>query len=108
PTECQKIITDRQAAVDDDQAEADLVRDFFVEELAGRGHDPERQVIWIPSRDVAVWVEKDHGRKATNEQGFDLPENAAYRRLLGRAVCGRLGTRQESAGRRPRLSFSVD
>jgi hypothetical protein len=63
PAECQKVIAERQDAIDDDQAEAALVREGFVRELQRRGHDPEAEAIWIPSADAAAFV-----NAATGEQ----------------------------------------
>jgi hypothetical protein len=50
PTACQATIEERQAAVDDDQAEKDLVREAFEEEIRQRGYDPARSVLFLPSR----------------------------------------------------------
>ncbi len=49
PSECQRVIEERQAAIDDDQTTTDLVREGIREILTQRGHDPEKDVIWIPS-----------------------------------------------------------
>jgi hypothetical protein len=56
PEECRRVIAERQADVDEDAADADLVRDAFAEELARRGHRPDREAVWMPSRVVAAVV----------------------------------------------------
>jgi hypothetical protein len=69
PSECQKVIEERQAEVDDDKAEAATVGEYFAAQLRHRGRDPERSVVFIPSQDAAEWV-----CKATNQQ---MPVNRA-------------------------------
>lgn len=63
PAAVQSLIEDRQAAIDDDQSEAELVRDAFEEELHSRGQYPDLAVVRMPSRFVAMIV-----NKALNEQ----------------------------------------
>jgi hypothetical protein len=53
PSECQKVIEERQAEIDDDQTEADMVRAGIREELIRRGHSPDTEVLWISSKDAA-------------------------------------------------------
>ncbi len=68
PAEAQKVIEERQREVDDDAAEADIVRAGFVEELKRRGHIPERVVVFVPSIEVARIVNDATGeRRATNK-----------------------------------------
>jgi hypothetical protein len=77
PADCQKVIAERQEAVDDDAAEATIVRDYFYDELQRRGHDPDTDVIWIPSNVAATLL-----NQALNE---NRPTNKAanYLRTLG-------------------------
>ncbi len=76
PAECLKVITERQGEVDEDAAEADVVRAVFVERLTDWQLDPVRQVLWIPSRLIAYLV-----NEATGEQR--QPNKAtAYLRTL--------------------------
>jgi hypothetical protein len=68
---CQQLIVSRQGEVDDDAAEADVVRDFFVAELERRGHKPEQESVWLSSAEAAAWVQNATGEfrppnKATN------------------------------------------
>jgi hypothetical protein len=63
PADCQKVIAERQEAVDDDQEESEIVRDFIVKELIFRQHVPDQQVIFIPSPVAARWA-----NEATDER----------------------------------------
>jgi hypothetical protein len=74
PSECQRVIEERQAAIDDDQSEADNVREGFIEELRKRGHCHETQVIWMPSKEAAAIV-----NRVENEER--LPFNRAMTHL---------------------------
>lgn len=58
PTECQRVIEERQAVIDDDKTEADMVREGLRNELSRRGHDPDTEVIWIPSTEAAQIVNR--------------------------------------------------
>jgi hypothetical protein len=75
PSECQKVIAERQGEVDDDRAEADIVREHFADQLRDRGHNPWTEVVWIPSAEAAAWL-----NTALNET---IPPNRA---------CVKLGT----------------
>jgi len=61
PDGCQRVIADRQGAVDGDQEDADQVREAFAAALRLRGHDPETAVVFIPSRDAAEIVNQATG-----------------------------------------------
>src|SRR5207302_533395 len=58
PSDCQKAIEERQAGIDDDQSEADAVRDGIRAELQRRGHNPDAEVVWIPSATAAQIVNR--------------------------------------------------
>jgi hypothetical protein len=60
---CQEVIEARQGEVDDDKAEADLVREAFVNELRRRGHDPSTAVVWIPAATAAEVLNAALGEK---------------------------------------------
>jgi hypothetical protein len=77
PAACQKVIGERQDAVDDDGGEADLVRDHFAEELRARGHDPEKEAIFIKSQVAAVWCNEALDVKRSR------PQASAHLRALG-------------------------
>jgi hypothetical protein len=67
PEEAQKVIHERQADLDADEEEADLVRAAFVTRLAARLHNPERDVVKIPACTAAAWLCQALGEKmATN------------------------------------------
>jgi hypothetical protein len=61
--ECWKLIQNRQNDVDDEAAEADLVRDAFREWLKDQGYDPDTSEIWISSKEAAEIVENGTGEK---------------------------------------------
>ncbi len=64
PAECQKVIEERQEAVDDEQAEADLVRGAFVARLEKAGHAPAcRASVWIPAAEAAAIVNLATGER---------------------------------------------
>jgi putative DNA primase/helicase len=61
PADAQKVIEERQGSIDDDRAEADLVRDRFVEEVKNHFGDPGSAVVWIPSAVAACLVNEATG-----------------------------------------------
>jgi hypothetical protein len=90
PAECLRVIAERQSEVDEDTAEADVVRQAFIEELRLRGHDPEQETVWIPSAILAGIVnaatnEKKPTNKATAYlRTLTIPELKESRRGTGR------------------------
>ncbi len=81
PVECQKVIEERQAEFDDDQCEADIVREGIREELLRRGHNPDIEVVWIPSRDAAQIInrleneeKRPYNRAMTHLYTLAIPE----------------------------------
>lgn len=78
--ECQKLTEERQADADDDQAEADIVREGLIKELQRRKHDPVHEAIWIPSGEIAdilalITKEQRPTNKATNHlKTLSIPE----------------------------------
>jgi hypothetical protein len=63
PSECQKVIKERQGEVDDDQTETDLTRGAFVEDLKARGFDPDTAAVWYPASLAAELVNRALGEK---------------------------------------------
>jgi hypothetical protein len=61
--QCQKVIADRVALLDDDDDQAIELEEFFREKVRGAGHNPESQIIKIPTRKVAEWY-SEYDRKA--------------------------------------------
>jgi hypothetical protein len=53
PSECQKVIAERQGEMDDDAGEAATVREAFRAELRLRGHDPDDAACWITAAEAA-------------------------------------------------------
>jgi hypothetical protein len=63
PGNVQKVIEERQAEVDDDTAEALLVRGAICAELRRHGHNPENDRVFITSKEAARLLQE-----ATGEQ----------------------------------------
>jgi hypothetical protein len=61
PGGCQALIAERQEAVDGDQEESDLVREAFVTALNLSGHNPDTDVVFIPSKEAAAIVNTTRG-----------------------------------------------
>jgi hypothetical protein len=68
PEACQALIAERQAAIDGDQEDADLVREAFVAALKSRGHNPDTEAVFIPSKEVATIVNGAEGEKNRSPQ----------------------------------------
>jgi len=66
--ECQSLIEQRQAAVDGDQEDSDLIRAAFVTELRDRGHEPDKEVIFIPSKEAATVVNQASGENRPTQR----------------------------------------
>ena len=63
PDACQELIGARREDVDDDKAEAEIVRDYFVAELRRRGHESDRETIFITSAIAAKLVNDATGER---------------------------------------------
>lgn len=61
PEACQKVIAERQAAIDADQEDSDLVREAIIEELRNKQHNPDTGVVYFSSDDMAVIVNEATG-----------------------------------------------
>ena len=65
--EIMSTVSKRQAEIDDDDEETRLVRAQFRDELQRRGHDPDTDWVFIPSRIGAAWYLSATGeRNAVN------------------------------------------
>jgi hypothetical protein len=78
PADAQKVIAERQGCVDDDDAEAALVRERFVAELRCRNIDPQTDAAFIPSALAALWLCEAAGEK--------MPTNRASAHLATLAI----------------------
>jgi hypothetical protein len=63
PAAAQAVIAERQESIDDDHAESDVVRSYFVRELTERGHFPDTDGVFIDSRTAALMVNAACGEK---------------------------------------------
>ena len=61
--ECQKVISERQGAIDDDNLGRDLLVDRIKENILERGYDPDKCHLRIPSSLMAAWVSEAIGKK---------------------------------------------
>ena len=60
---CQKVIKERQAGLDDDDHERDIVRDTFRARIKAMNREPDEVVLFISSGIVAKWLEEATGEK---------------------------------------------
>lgn len=63
PSNCQSVIRERQAAVDEDSAEAGLVRSYFEAAIRLAGYDPDSCKVFVPSAKAAGWVNEATGAR---------------------------------------------
>jgi hypothetical protein len=63
PAECQKVIQERQGAIDEDAGESQAVREAFRLELQRRGHRPDDEAVWISAVDAAAVVNVATGER---------------------------------------------
>jgi hypothetical protein len=92
PNDAQKVILERQAAVDVDEEESTLIEDYFADQLRGFGYDVDAERVFIPSQVTARWF-----GWATNQHATTVI--AASRTLSQLATEGRLRRLSISAGR---------
>jgi hypothetical protein len=106
---CQRVIADRQADLDGDQEESDLMREAFVELLLRYGHDPEKDVVHVPSAEVARLVNDTTGEKwgqsraSTHLKTLAVPEL----RKLRHPGSGQRGWRWVGKGSEPEQAVVV-
>jgi hypothetical protein len=81
PAACQKLIADRQAEVDGDQEDSDLVRGAFAAYLRSRGHDPDRAVVFIPSSEAARVVNDATGEERPKQRATAYLQTLAVKEL---------------------------
>lgn len=63
PSEAQALIAERQAVVDVEQEESDIIEDFFATQLRKLGYDAERDIIHVPVAVAARWFNWATGEK---------------------------------------------
>ena len=63
PSECQRVIEERQGEIDDDVAEADLVEAGFAAQLVKNNHDPDTAVVFFSSKQAAEILNETLGEK---------------------------------------------
>lgn len=92
PGDAQKVILERQQAVDVDQEESSLVEDYFADQLRGLGYDVDAERVFVPSQVSARWY-----GWATNQP--NIPVIPASRQLNQMATERRLHRLGISSGR---------
>jgi hypothetical protein len=63
PNEVQALILERQSEANCELDEADLIEEFFAEQLRGRGFDLARNIVHIPSAIAGEWYCRATGEK---------------------------------------------
>jgi hypothetical protein len=56
PSECQKVIAERQAEMDDDANESEVVRQGFCSAIKARGYNPDLRIFFITNGEAAQIV----------------------------------------------------
>jgi hypothetical protein len=90
PNGCQRAIAERQAQYDEDQAEADVVADWFREKLRERDCDPDTACVWMSAAMAAMFV-----NGATNER---RPTNKATAYLASLSIAELRRSNQKDRG----------
>jgi len=62
PLKCQQTVMKRQQAIDDDQDEADLVKQHIAGKLQSERLDPNRCHVFLPSIVLASWITEVVGK----------------------------------------------
>lgn len=104
PSEAQKVVEERQREVDDDAAEADVVRSGFVAELKRHGHDPERGAVFIPAGEAARIVAEATGEKRATNKATTYLRMLAIPELRKSAESGARGWRWVGKAAAPETS----
>src|SRR5262249_25806887 len=76
PSDCQKVILERQGDIDGDKEDAELVREAFIVELTRRHHRPDEDAIFIPSVVSAQIVNK------ATEKRLAIPQATGFLNTL--------------------------
>lgn len=77
PEEAQRVILERQAAVDVEADEAELIEEYFADQLGSLTYRADRDQVLIPSAEVARWY-----NVATN----DKHKVVAVSRIIGQLI----------------------
>jgi hypothetical protein len=81
PSDCQKVIKERQMEIDGDLEDAELVREAFVVELTRRQHRPDDDAIFIPSEVSAGIINKATQKRLTVPQATGFLNTLAISEL---------------------------
>ena len=72
PEDAQKLILERQASVDADGEEAEIVEHYFAKCLRGLHYDPEKAHIFIPNRVACDWLSSAFKEKLTVQRATQI------------------------------------
>jgi hypothetical protein len=89
PAACQRLVAARQAAVDCDQEDADLIHDAIAAMLRDRGHDPDRDVIFLTSKELTPVINEALEERRTVSQTSKYLGTLAVAELRRSAKHGR-------------------
>jgi hypothetical protein len=95
---CQELILARQAAIDDDENEKDLVAGHFREQLVALHWNPDTDHVFIPTGIAAQWVEAATGEKRPTNRASSYLRALGVPELRKSGDGGRRGWRWRGAG----------
>ena len=75
PQVAQKLILERQAALDDDSEERDLAREALIDGLKSRGHNPKTECIFITSKQAAELLNEGLNERFTTSKATKYLKN---------------------------------
>jgi hypothetical protein len=93
PAACQRVILQRQSEVDDDRQEAEEVAAQFRAELRRRGHNPDRECVFIPSAIAAAWLAMATGHRLAPNKATTFLKTLSISELRPTKITGRPGWR---------------
>jgi hypothetical protein len=89
--ECRAVILERQAAVDDDASDAQLVAEQFRAMLKRSKHEPDRCYVLIPRKLAGKWLEAALGDSFTTSKARAILNNLGIPELRESASDGKRG-----------------
>lgn len=89
PSDAQRVIEERQAAVDVDGEESAIIEDFFRDQLESFEYEPSRQRVFINSQTASRWYGWATGEKVTVGIASRILKQLATEGRLQRLRCNR-------------------
>lgn len=100
PEEAQRLIVERQGAVDVDAEEGEILEDYIATKLAWLGYEPEQQQIHLPSEIIGNWY-----NAAMNEREKTISISRILKQGIGEGKYRRLQVNPSKAHGRGFLWF---